>query len=471
MITSCDVAIIGAGTAGLSALREVRRRTGDFVIINDGPYGTTCARVGCMSSKALIESANAFHRRTMLKAFGVNGAEGLSADIPAVLRRVRRLRDDFVAGILGLTAELGPRSIAGRARFVGPDVLEVNGRRLRAKTIIIAAGSRPIVPESWRALGRRVLTSDELFEQTSLPQRMAVVGLGAIGTEIAQALARLGIEISAVGSNEYVAGLTDPQVNAQALALLGGEFKTVVGQPAELERDDDRVRVHAGAQSCVVDAVLAALGRRPNVDGLGLEHLGIALDEHGMPPFDRQSMQIADLPIFIAGDVSADLPVLHEANDEGHISGYNALRETPNCLERRTPLAIVFTDPNIATVGMRFDQLRPDETLIGTIEFSHQGRARIAAENHGLLRVYASKREGRLLGAELCAPRGEHLAHLLALAIQQGLTVQDLLRMPFYHPVIEEGLRSALRDLSRQLSPLPRSDLASCDPVGAEALD
>lgn len=471
MIKSCDVAIIGAGTAGLSALREVRRRTEDFVIINDGPYGTTCARVGCMPSKALIESANAFHRRRMLDTFGVAGASGLSVDIPAVLRRVRRLRDDFVAGTIRLTDELGPRSIAGRARFVGPDVLEINNQRLRARTIIIAAGSRPVVPESWAALGRRVLTSDELFEQPSLPGRMAVIGLGSVGAEIAQALARLGIEISAIGSNEYVAGLTDPQVNDHAVALLSKEFKVQVGCPAQIEREGDRVRVHAGDQTCVVDAVFAALGRRPNVDGLGLDHLGIELDEHGIPPFNRQSMQIADLPIFIAGDVNADLPVLHEATDEGHIGGYNALRETSNCLERRTPLAIVFTDPNIAAVGARFDELQADQTLIGAIDFSHQGRARVAAENHGLLRVYASRPEGRLLGAELCAPRGEHLAHLLALAIQQRLTVQELLRMPFYHPVIEEGLRTALRDLARQLSPLPRSDLASCDPVGADALD
>src|SRR5690606_30081343 len=185
-----DVAIIGAGTAGLSALREVRKATDNFVIINDGPYGTTCARVGCMPSKALIESANAFHRRKQLQELGVHGAEALHADIPAVLRRVRALRDRFVAGTLRITDELGERSIAGRARFVSREEIDVDGRRIRAQRIIIAAGSRPILPPSWAELGSRVLTSDTLFEQQSLPASMAVVGLGVIGCEIAQALSR-----------------------------------------------------------------------------------------------------------------------------------------------------------------------------------------------------------------------------------------------------------------------------------------
>src|SRR5665811_1673028 len=220
MTKSYDVAIIGSGSAGLSALREVRKQTDNFVLINDGSYGTTCARVGCMPSKTLIEASIAFHRRKALETFGVSGAEKLTVDIPAVLRRVRRLRDGFVAGMLKLTDDLKDRSIAGRARFLEPQVLTVGERRLHARKIIIATGSRPVVPKEWAALGTRMLTSDDLFEQETLPSHMAVIGMGGLGSEIAQALARLGIAVTGFDAADHIAGLSDADVNRQAVACL-----------------------------------------------------------------------------------------------------------------------------------------------------------------------------------------------------------------------------------------------------------
>src|SRR5690606_25266164 len=145
--------------------------------------------------------------------------------------------------------------------------------------------------------------------------------------------------------------------------------------------------------------------------------------------------------------------------------------ETPVRLARRTPLAVVFSDPEIAAVGQRASELDPQATLVGEVNYASQGRARTMQENRGLLRLYAARDDGRLLGAEMAAPAAEHMAHLLALAIGQGLTVQDLLRMPFYHPTLEEGLRTALRAIARQLPPCSISDLAGCGSMGAEALE
>ena len=122
-------------------------------------------------------------------------------------------------------------------------------------------------------------------------------------------------------------------------------------------------------------------------------------------------------------------------------------------------------------VGQRFADLDEREIVVGSVDFSNQGRARVAVANRGMLRLYASRQDGRLLGAEMCAPHGEHLAHLLALAIGNRQTVYELLRMPFYHPTFEEGLRTAPRDASRRLEGYSGSDLAGCDPVGATALD
>jgi len=221
----------------------------------------------------------------------------------------------------------------------------------------------------------------------------------------------------------------------------------------------------------VADQVIAALGRQPNLDGLGLEHLGVTLDRHGMPPINLHSMQIADLPVYLAGDANGKAPLLHESADEGYIAGVNALAEAPAHFAPRTPLGIIFVEPNIAFVGKRYAELDPDTSITGTASFDNQGRARAAQRNAGLMHLYADKRTGELLGAEMCVPAGEHMAHLLALVIGRQLTVNDLLRMSFYHPVLEEGLRTALRDLAVQLPGAKKPDLDLCNADCAEAGD
>ncbi|SEL43932.1 dihydrolipoamide dehydrogenase [Nitrosovibrio tenuis] len=467
-----DVIIIGAGSAGLAALREVEKRTCNFVLINDGQWGTVCARVGCMPSKTLIEAANAFHHRHTFPEFGIRGAEHLTLDIAAVMRRVRRLRDSFVAGTLKTTDALGDRAISGRARLLGVGRVEVNGRELRSRSIIIATGSRPVIPAPWRAFSKQVLTTDTLFEQITLPSRMAVIGLGPVGVEMAQALSRLGVNVVAFSEQAAIAGLSDPQVNAVAIELLKHEFSLHSGEKADLDTFGSELRVRAaGTEEIVVDSILVALGRQPNIDNLGLETLGIGLNEHGLPPVDPHTMQIGDLPIFMAGDVDGCKPLLHEAADEGHIAGINATRTMPFCFARRVPLAIVFSEPEMATVGSPFQSLNGKNILVGEVRFEHQSRARAGQRNQGILRLYAEPECGRLLGAEMCAPAAEHMAHLLALAIERSLTVQDLLRLPFYHPVLEEGLRTALRDLAAQLPAGNESDLGSCSAFNVEALD
>jgi len=466
-----DTIIIGAGTAGLAALREVRKRTDRYLIVNEGPWGTTCARVGCMPSKALIEAANAFHRRHAFEEFGLRGADMLTADIPAVLRRVRALRDDFVAGVLKATSGLGSAQVSGRASLVGPHAVDIDGTRHATRSIIIATGSRPSLPDEWLAFGDRMLTTDTLFEQPSLGPRIAVIGMGPIGVEISQALARLGLQVAAFTSGDTLAGLSDPSLNAELTALLKKEMVLHVGAPAELREVPGGIEVRSGSHRVVVDQVVAAMGRVPNIEHLGLDTLDVPLDEHGMPTVDARTQQIGGLPVFLAGDANAHVPLLHEAADEGHIAGMNALAETPARFQRRTPLAIVFCDPNIAMVGQRLADMDPAHTITGTASFDDQGRARAAQRNHGRICLHADQSTGRLQGAEMCAPQGEHMAHLLALAIQQKLTVHDLLGMPFYHPTLEEGLRTALRDAARQLPGVRASDLAACGAIGAAALE
>lgn len=470
-IERVDVAIVGAGTAGLAALREIRKRTDDFVLINAGSYGTTCARVGCMPSKALIAAANAFHARTRLDEFGIRGGEALVADIPAVLHRVRVLRDHFVSGVLKATEDLGSRNIAAHARLDGPNRLIAGEHVIEAKRIVLAPGSSPIVPEQWRAFGDRIITSDTLFEQKDLPRRIGVVGLGAIGVEIAQALARLGIEVYGFDGADRIAGVSDERIAQVAQDLLAQEFAIHLGAQVELAEADDGIEMRWDGGNVVVDKVIASVGRRPNLKGLGLDTLGVPLDDKGMPEVDSNTMRIGDTTIFLAGDANGQRPLLHEGADDGHIAGLNATSENPIHLSRRIPLSVVFSDPQIASVGQRAGERNPRTILTGEVSFARQGRARTMQENYGLLRLYAARENGRLLGAEMVAPAAEHMGHLLALAIGQKLTVHDLLRMPFYHPTLEEGLRTALRMIARELPPCSISDLAGCGPIGVEALE
>ena len=202
----------------------------------------------------------------------------------------------------------------------------------------------------------------------------------------------------------------------------------------------------------VVDYVIAATGRVPNVARLGLENTNLPLDEKSIPQFDRETLRIGQSHVFIAGDIDNDRPLLHEASDEGRIAGDNAGRY-PDVRPglRRSSLSIVFSDPQIAMVGNHYSELPKTGIAIGEVSFADQGRSRVMLKNQGLLRVYADLNDGRFLGAEMLGPRAEHLGHLLAWAHQSNMTVGQMLEMPFYHPVIEEGLRTALRDAREQL--------------------
>jgi len=463
-----DVAIIGSGSAGLYSLSKVRPSGKSWVLINGGEPGTTCARVGCMPSKALIQVAEDYHRRTVLGRYGVDGHQAMELDVPEAMEHVQDLRDTFVDRVLtNSTDDMGDEFIQSYARFLEPGLLETeDGRRIRAGRIIIATGSRPVVPGVWKAFGDRIITTDDVFEQEDLPKSMAVIGMGTIGLELGQSMHRLGIDITGFDQLDSLGGAQDPEVCACAKEILGKEFPIHLGHRAEIsEAEDGKLRVSAGEISVVVDKVLAAMGRVPNLDNLGLENLGAELDHRGIPAFDRNTMQVGDLPVFIAGDVTGERPVLHEAGDEGRIAGFNAVNDQPQAFRRKTPLFINFCDPNICIVGERWKDLDPETTAVGQIKLAPVGRALIMGKNKGIIRVYADKASGRLLGSEMITTKGENIAHLLAWCIQQDLSVGDLLRMPFYHPVIEEALQAALYDLYSKVDSKNPGGIAELVPV------
>ena len=458
-----DVAVIGAGTAGLAAYRAAVAAGKRAVIIEGGPYGTTCARVGCMPSKLLIAAAEAAHSPAKWSEFGLRLDGEVCIDGRAVMARIKRERDRFVGFVLeGVDAIPADDRIRGYARFVDDSTLEVDDHtRIAFGRAVIATGSAPSIPPLLRGLGERLIVNDDVFDWDDLPRSVAIFGPGVIGLELGQALHRLGVHVLLFGRQGHVGPFSDPAVRAYATQAFRDEF--ALDPNAEVravERVGDAVKLRfrgpAGSECTErVDYVIAATGRAPNVRGLGLERTSLAVDARGVPMFDRDTMQCGKHPIFIAGDVNDDVPLLHEAADEGRIAGENAARfpEVQVGL-RRTPLAVVFSDPQLAIVGRRHADLAPGTFVIGEVSFENQGRSRVMLRNRGLLHVYADNASGRLAGAEMVGPDAEHLAHLLAWAIQSEMTVARALEMPFYHPVVEEGLRTALRDAQAKLDAL-----------------
>lgn len=463
-----DVAVIGAGTAGLAAYRAARARGARAAIVEAGPYGTTCARVGCMPSKLLIAAAEASHAIDAAPAFGVHVEGAKRIDGREVMGRVKRERDRFVGFVLKGVEGIPPEDrVVGRARFTGRDTLDVDGHtRIEAKSVVIATGSSPSVPALLKAAGDRLVVNDDVFSWDDLPASVVVFGPGVIGLELGQALARLGVRVAVLGRGGRVGPLTDPVVRDAFLAAISTEL--YVDPDAHVERvtrvgDEVEVAYRALDGSPRVERfsyLLAATGRRPNIDGLGLESLGIALDATGVPVHDTKTLRIDGTNIFIAGDAANDIPLLHEAADEGRIAGHNAADPAGTAPgHRRAPLSAVFTDPQVAIVGSGFAKLAPGTFEAGEVSFADQGRSRVILKNRGHLRVYADRATGRFLGAEMAGPAAEHIGHLLAWALANRMTVASMLEMPFYHPVVEEGLRTALRDLEAKLA-VPR-DLAA----------
>lgn len=447
-----DVAIIGAGSAGLSARREVAKKTDNYIVIDNGILGTTCARVGCMPSKVLIQAANDFHRRLKLKEEGILGGESLSVDLKEVLKHVRKLRDRFVRGVSGGMESWANDTylIRKKASFVDEHILDLDGEKVWAKKIIIATGSSPTIPEELKGFEKYLLTTDFLFEQEDLPKNIAVLGLGVIGIELGQALHRLGLNVLGIARREIIAGASDPEIRTYIVKKMNEEMNLSFTGITSVRELNGQLEIKTKDKEILADKILVTTGRKPNLDKLNIEVLKCETDKKGIPLFCNKTFKLINHDhIFLVGDVTNDKPILHEASDEGQIAGYNSVRNEYTGFKTRTPLEITFSDPNIAFTGLKYHELVEGnyDFEVGQVSFEGQGRSIVKLKEIGILKVFGDKKTGELLGAEMFGPDNEHIAHLLSWVISQKMTVNKILALPFYHPVIEEGLRTALRDL------------------------
>ncbi|MFK7930733.1 MAG: dihydrolipoyl dehydrogenase, partial [Myxococcota bacterium] len=326
-----DVAILGAGTAGLNARKEVEEAGKSWVIIDPGPLGTTCARVGCMPSKLLIAAADAAHEVHGASRFGVQvDPSAVRIDGAAVMKRVRDERDRFVGFVVSDTEKI-ETLIRGRARFTGPNTLMVDDHtKVHFTTAVIATGSSPWIPPPLDQIPDRVQVNDDVFDWSDLPESVAVFGTGIIGLELGQALHRLGVTVVLFNPFEQVGPFSDPAVHDAAKQILGDELNMELGAKVHEIRPEGEhtqirwTRTDGAEHTQSFEVVLAAAGRRANVGNLGLENTPVPVDARGRVHSNPRTAQIGHTHFFIAGDVAGHRPLLHEASDEGRISGANA---------------------------------------------------------------------------------------------------------------------------------------------------
>jgi dihydrolipoamide dehydrogenase len=457
-----DVAIVGAGTAGLFAAASVSRKTENFLLFEGGPLGTTCARVGCMPSKGFIHAANAVFASRDPRVPGVPVRPDLPVDTGKLLGHVRALRDGLASGVAArVEKRFSEKLVRENVSFAGPMTLSGPSGTYACKAIVLATGSEPQVPPGFSLEPATIVTTDGFFELRQIPAGVLVVGMGPVGIELGQALARLGASVTAVEMTASSAGISDPGIEAF--------FKKILESEKNLScrfRTSARL-VNAGKRPRVVlenletgtkeegrwDLILLVSGRRPRVAGLHLENSGLATDGRGFPVIDPKTLRCKDMDVFFAGDASGLRPFYHDAQEQGVLAGKNASDpKNPSGLVSRIPLTIVFTRPNVAAVGTRFSNLEPGGFVTGEADFDTSGRGILECGKKGLLHIFVDKKTGKIAGAEMAAEAGEHISHLLAAIIHAGLDVEGALSIPYYHPTYEEGVQGALQDAKRKLT-------------------
>lgn len=318
---NADVVVIGGGTAGMGAYRNALLHTKNAYLIESHVFGTTCARVGCMPSKLLIAAAEARHHALHTDPFGVHlDKSSITVNGEEVMNRVKSERDRFVGFVVSDVEEWdADKRIMGAAKFIDEHTIQIDDHtQITADRIVIATGSRPMVFPQWEVLGDKLIVNDDVFSWETLPESVAVFGPGVIGLELGQALVRLGVRVEIFGLGGMIGGISDPVVRDEAIATFSEELVLHLDAKTEVSLNADgkvEVKWEQDGESgvFVADYALAAAGRRPNVDNLGLENINIEKDPRGVPVANPLTMQTSIPHIFIAGDASNQLPLLHEA--------------------------------------------------------------------------------------------------------------------------------------------------------------
>ena len=442
--------VVGAGTAGLIAASFAAGAGGRVALVEQHLMGGDCLIVGCVPSKAIIRSSRVFAELRDAASLGWRVPEGAEADFPAVMARMRRVR-----------AQISPNDSASRYRdqkgvdvFLGPgrftasDTLEVEGKTLRFKKAVIATGARATYPPIAGLADVGFLTNETVFNLTERPRRLAVIGAGPIGSELAQAFCRLGSEVTLLEMADHILVREDPDAAAivQASMIRDGVNLVVKCGVQRVERTDAGKVIHftcGGERSVVVDEILVGAGRAPNVEGLNLEAAGVTYDRHGVQVND--SLQTSNPRIYGAGDVCMAWKFTHAAEEAARVAVQNALLPGRRKLSALTMPWCTYTDPEIAHVGMYEHEARQRGIDVDT--FTHPwrdvDRAITDGEEDGFIKIHVKKGTDQILGATIVARHAGETISELTLAMVGKVGLKTLARVIHPYPTQADALRRA----------------------------
>lgn len=455
-----DVVVVGGGSAGYAAARTARACGADVAVVDAGPLGGLCILRGCMPTKAILRSAEIAAVMRRAPEFGLDSVP-VQARLQAIVDRKDRLVREFAEYRIQQLRDPSLTLYEAPASFLSPGVLQVGSAQLRAKAFILATGSVPnhdVVPGLTLP---GCVTSDNLLECRERPESLIVLGAGPVGLELGQFFARIGTAVTIVQRSAHVLSHLDEEVGA-ALAAAFVEEGVTVRCGAEVRRVEERdgqpvvVLCQEGREQRLTGSlVLNALGRKPRIEELNVAAAGVAT-EQGRIVVD-QAMRTSQPHIFAAGDVTNLYDVVHIAIQQGEVAGWNAChpQEAPKQFDDRLAAEVVFTDPAVASVGLteRACQRRGLPYLASAYPFADHGKALCLGARHGFVKLVADPVSGTLLGAQFVGPEAGELIHELIAVMYYRGTVQDLLRMPHYHPTLAEIVTYPAEAIAEQLRP------------------
>lgn len=463
MSSSKKLIIVGGGSAAFAAAIEAVELGAQVTMINDGlPLGGTCVNVGCVPSKTLLRAAEAYFRPSHHIFSGIELSSRL-ADFSKIIEQKRELVAEMrQAKYVDIAAELpNLEIIEGRAGLIGKQKVAVNEQVLEADRIIIATGASPAVPPIPGLGQSRYLTNESAFELEKLPKSLIVLGGRAVALEIAQLFLRFGSKVTMLQRSKRILPQEGPDLTEALAGYLSSEgMKIVKGVSLDsVIRDGGQVTVKARVDGKVAEFkaehILVALGRKPNTDGLGLEEVGISLNkDHSLGVDDYLQTNITG--VFGAGDVVGPYQFVYTAAYEGKLAAENALTGPKRKRNYRALPWVVFTDPQVAGVGLDENQAKEQgiEPEASVLPLNKVPRSVAARDTRGFIKLIRNKVNDKIIGARILAPEGSELLMEIGLAIKYGVTAEEIASS--FHPylTLSEGVKLAALGFEKDIDKL-----------------
>ena len=446
-----DVLVIGAGPGGYVAAIRAAQRGKKVICVEREKLGGVCLNVGCIPSKALIHASTVVDRAHDAGEMGI-GLGAISVDIQKMVAWKQRVVDRLTGGVGVLFKHHKVEHVAGEATFVTPTKVSVKSsagtEEIEAKDVIIATGSRPIELPAFKVDGVHVLGSTEALALSAIPKKILVIGGGYIGLEIGTFLRKLGTEVVVVEATGSLLPGQDPDL--VAVVHRGLKKRKVDIQLDSLaqrwEKIDGGVRVHVkgpkAEKTFDVDWVLSTVGRRPNSEGLGLEKIGVKVEKGFIGVNEKRQTNVPH--VYAIGDVAGQPMLAHKASREGIVAA-EVIAGLPAAADYRCVPAVIFTDPEIGSVGMSEAEAKAAgyEPVVGKFPFTANGRALSMNEAEGMAKIVADKKTDVVLGLHIVGPQASELIAEGALAIEMGARVEDVASTIHAHPTLPEAVMEA----------------------------